>query len=168
MGRPALLILLGGYALASSNIVSKARELAKSAAESLGLSIWTVKFVKEGAEWYLRFFIDKEGGVTLNDCEDFSRALDKPLDSADFIDRSYHLEVCSLGLNRELEEPEHFELMKGRDIIVKTYKSFEGQKEFYGFLESFDGQSLVLSDGENTLTFDKSEIASVKLDDADF
>ena len=58
--------------------------------------------------------------------------------------------------------------MKGRDIIVKTYKSFEGQKEFYGFLESFDGQSLVLSDGENTLTFDKSEIASVKLDDADF
>ena len=168
VGRPALLILLGGCALAASNIVSKAKDLARPIANELSFSIWTVKFVKEGAEWYLRFFIDKEGGVTIDDCEAFSKAVEEPLDSADFIDRSYYLEVCSPGLNRELEEPEHFKEMMGRDIIVKTYKPFEGKKEFYGFLDGYDGERLVLSDGENTLTFDKTEIASAKLDDADF
>ena len=150
------------------NTVEVVTALAKPVVEQMGLQLWDVRFEKEGASWYLRIFIDKEGGVTIDDCEAFSKAVEEPLDSADFIDRSYYLEVCSPGLNRELEEPEHFKEMMGRDIIVKTYKPFEGKKEFYGFLDGYDGERLVLSDGENTLTFDKTEIASVKLDDADF
>ena len=149
-------------------IAARAEQLALPFANELSLEIWNVKFQKEGAEWYLRFYIDREGGVSIDDCEAFSKAVDGPLDEADFIDRSYFLEVCSPGLNRELERPEHFEKSIGRDIIVKTYKPFEGKKEFFGRLESFDGERLILSDGENTVTFEKSEIASVKLDDCDF
>lgn len=154
--------------MSSKTIAAKAKELAAPFAKELSLEIWSVKFLKEGAEWYLRFFIDKQDGVTIDDCEAFSKAVDGPLDEADFIDRSYFLEVCSPGLGRELEEPEHFEKMAGRDIVVKTYKPFEGKKEFFGKLESFDGENLVLSDGENSVTFSKADIASIKLDDYDF
>lgn len=126
------------------------------------------QILKRGSRVVSPLFIDKQDGVTIDDCEAFSKAVDGPLDEADFIDRSYFLEVCSPGLGRELEEPEHFEKMAGRDIVVKTYKPFEGKKEFFGKLERFDGENLVLSDGKKSVTFSKADIASVKLDDYDF
>ena len=91
------------------NTVAVCTRLARPVAEELGLQLWDVRFVKEGADWYLRFFIDREGGVTINDCEEMSRRLDKLLDEADPIACSYCLEVSSPGVERELIRPEHFE-----------------------------------------------------------
>ena len=88
------------------NTVSKVAALAKPIAEELGLSLWDVRFVKEGAQYYLRIFIDKEGGVSVDDCERMSRAIDKPLDELDPIEQSYILEVCSPGIERELSRPD--------------------------------------------------------------
>ena len=113
----------------SNNIATKAEALAIPFAKELGLELWDVRFVKEGADWFLRFFIDKEGGVNINDCENLSRALDAPLDEADFIEQGYYLEVSSPGLNRELTKERHFEQMMGEPILVKLYRAIDGTKE---------------------------------------
>ncbi len=86
---------------------------------SLGLELWDVRYLKEGAQWYLRVFIDKQEGVTIEDCENVSRAIDEPLDQLDPVDQSYCLEVCSPGLERELVRPEHFQRFEGWPVLVK-------------------------------------------------
>ena len=98
--------------------VQKAWVLAEPYARQLGLTLWDVLFVKEGASWYLRYIIDKEGGVTIDDCEALSRAVNDPLDEADFIREAYYLEVSSPGLCRELKRPEHFAAMNGRPVQI--------------------------------------------------
>lgn len=152
-----------------SNITRKARELAEPFADELGLYLWDVRFVKEGAEWYLRYFIDKDDGVNINDCENLSRAVDAPLDEADFIEQSYILEVCSPGLCRELSRPEHFEIMMGEPISVKLFSARNGEKEFYGILEDYaDGDITIIDQNEEKISFTKSEISIVRLiDDID-
>lgn len=154
--------------MASNNVAVMARNLAEPFAEELGVSIWNVKFIKEGAQWYLRYFIDREDGISIDDCEAFSKAVDGPLDEADFIDCSYFLEVCSPGLERELTEPEHFQKMMGRDVLLKTYRAIEGNKNFSGKLESFENNIIGILDGENRLVFKREDVAFVKLDDASF
>ena len=153
-----------------SGITQKARELALPFADQLGLYLWDVRFVKEGAQWYLRYFIDKDGGVFINDCEDLSRAIDKPLDDADFIEQSYILEVCSPGLCRELSRPEHFEIMMGEPISIKLFSARDGQKEFCGILDSYiDDVITIIDPDEQKLTFNKSETSIVRLiDDIEF
>lgn len=152
-----------------SGIAKKARELAEPFAEELGLYLWDVKFLKEGAEWYLRYFIDKDGGVNINDCENLSRAVDAPLDDADFIEQGYHLEVCSPGLCRELSRPEHFEIMMGEPVSVKLFSARDGVKEFYGILEEYqDGDITIIDENEQSISFKKSEISIIRLiDDID-
>ena len=153
----------------SSSIATKAEALALPFAEELGLNLWDVRFVKEGAEWYLRFFIDKEGGVNINDCENLSRALDGPLDEADFIEQGYYLEVSSPGLNRELTKDRHFVQMEGQPVLVKLYRAIDGKKEFAGILQDKKDDTLTITDeDEQMLTFQFSDIASVRLDDDDF
>lgn len=153
----------------SSSIATKAEALAMPFAEELGLNLWDVRFVKEGAEWYLRFFIDKEGGVNINDCENLSRALDGPLDEADFIEQGYYLEVSSPGLNRELTKDRHFVQMEGEPVLVKLYRAIDGKKEFAGILlEKKDDTLTITDEDEQLLTFQFSDIASVRLDDDDF
>ena len=142
--------------------------LIRDTVESCGVKLWDVRFVKEGANWYLRVIIDAEGGITIDHCTDVHHAIDPILDEADPIDKSYYLEVCSPGLERELTRPEHFDAMQGKKIKLRLYKAREGVKEFSGILVSADAERVVLSDGENQLVFAKSEISSCKLDDIDF
>ena len=113
-------------------------ELIKDTVNSQGVELWDVRFVKEGASWYLRVFIDKQDGITIDDCTNVSHAIDPVIDEADPIDKSYYLEVCSCGLERELVKREHFEKVIGQKIKVKLYKAVDGVKEFTGNLLSVD------------------------------
>lgn len=146
-------------------------ELAKPIADSLGLNIWDIRFLKEGAGWYLRIFIDKPEGVTIEDCENMSRAIDEPLDKADPIDQNYCLEVCSPGLERELIKEEHFLQFIGADVQVKMIRPIEGiGKEFGGVLTGYDKGEVEITDhdGENKVVINKKDAAWIKLDDLDF
>ncbi|MBR3988479.1 MAG: ribosome maturation factor RimP [Clostridia bacterium] len=153
-----------------TNIAESVKSIAEPIAENFGVRVWDVRFLKEGAEWYLRIFIDKDGGVNINDCENVSRAIDPLLDEKDFISQNYILEVSSPGLERELTRDEHFEEYVGKDIKVRLIRPMEGLgKEFCGVLKSFDGSDLTIEDysGENQVTINKKDAAWVKADDLD-
>ncbi|MCI9272929.1 MAG: ribosome maturation factor RimP [Clostridiales bacterium] len=151
------------------NTVQSVWKLAQPIAEDLGLEIWDVRFVKEGAEWYLRIFIDKPEGVTIEDCEAMSRAVDHPLDELDAIEQSYCLEVCSPGLERELTRPEHFEKFEGFPVKVRLIRPMSnGEKEFSGLLGGLeDGIVTVTREEGEELSFSKKDAVFVKLDDFD-
>ncbi len=104
------------------NTVAAVWEIAAPVAEQLGLSIWDIRFQKEGVSWYLRIYIDKEGGVGITDCENFSRAVDGPLDEADPIEQSYYLEVSSPGVERQLTRDEHFKKYIGSPVMVRLIR----------------------------------------------
>lgn len=128
--------------------------LIKQTVEAQGVELWDVRFVKEGASWYLRVFIDKEDGINIDDCTNVSHAIDPVIDEADPIDKSYYLEVCSCGLERELVRKEHFEKFIGSEIKVKLYKAVDGVKEFTGILKSVnDGITLETQDKEYNFGF---------------
>ena len=150
------------------NTVSIVWDIAEPIARELGLTLWDVRFVKEGASWYLRVFIDKEGGVGIDDCVDMSHALNKPLDEADPIDQSYCLEVSSPGIERELKRDIHFEKMMGRKINIRLIRPDENkQKEFnHAVLKQYEnGLITVILEDESEKTFEKKETAWIKLDD---
>ncbi len=152
------------------NTVAVVEELAAPIAESLGLRIWDVRYLKEGSQWYLRIFIDKDGGVDINDCEKMSRAIDEPLDKADPIEGEYILEVSSPGVERELIKPEHFKSFIGADIMVRMFRPIDGiGKDFKGVLTGYDDGEITITDhsGENTVTINKKDAAYIKLDDFD-
>ena len=142
------------------------REIAQPEAERLGLSLWDVRFVKEGATWYLRYIIDKDGGVDINDCVALTRALNPLLDAADPIEQSYCLEVQSPGVERELTRPEHFEACKGMAVAITLIRPLEGKREFAGLLLGLtpDGVSIEEEDGTER-TFPQKEMARVHLID---
>jgi ribosome maturation factor RimP len=150
--------------------VAKVWELCEPIVTGLGLSVWDVRYVKEGAQWYLRIFIDKPGGVDINDCENVSRAVNDPLDELDPIENAYCLEVCSPGIERELVRDEHFAQYIGADVLVKLRQPVEGLgREFDGVLKYYDNGEITIADhaGENELTFGKKDAIWVKLDDFD-
>lgn len=150
--------------------VSKVWELCEPIVKDFGLSLWDVRYVKEGADWYLRIFIDKEGGVDITDCEKVSRAVNTPLDELDPIENAYCLEVCSPGIERELIRDEHFMQFIGADIMVKMRRPIEGiGKDFCGVLKGYDDGMVTISDhsGENEVTISKKDAAWIKLDDFD-
>ena len=146
----------------AGNTASRVFDLLKPCVEEKGLQLWDVRFLKEGATWYLRVFIDSENGVGIDDCVEVHHAIDPILDQADPISQAYTLEVCSPGWERELTRPEHFEIMKGRVVRVKTIRPIDGQKEFEGTLCEYD-QSIVIESDGNNMTFPKDSISSVKL-----
>ena len=150
--------------------VSKVRELCEPIVKDFGLSLWDVRYEKEGADWYLRIFIDKEDGVDITDCEKVSRAINTPLDELDPIENAYCLEVCSPGVERELVRDEHFMQFIGADIMVKMRRPIEGiGKDFCGVLKGYDDGMVTISDhsGENEVTISKKDAAWIKLDDFD-
>lgn len=161
VGRPALNCLLGGFLMAG-NTASKVFDLLKPCVEEKGLVLWDVRFLKEGATWYLRVFIDSEEGIGIEDCVEVHHAIDPILDEADPISQAYTLEVCSPGWERELTRPEHFEVMKGQKVRVKTIRPVDGRKEFEGILISGEGAVEIESEGNN-ISFAKDSISSVKL-----
>lgn len=150
--------------------VSKVRELCEPIVKDFGLSLWDVRYEKEGADWYLRIFIDKEGGVDITDCEKVSRAINTPLDELDPIENAYCLEVCSPGIERELVRDEHFIQFIGGDIMVRMRRPIEGiGKDFCGVLKGYDDGMVTIADhsGENEVTINKKDAAWIKLDDFD-
>lgn len=148
------------------NTVSAVWEIAEPLAKELGLTIWDIRFLKEGASWYLRVFIDKPEGVSVDDCVNMSHALDKPLDEADPIDKSYYLEVSSPGLERELTRDEHFTKMIGRNIKLRLIRPVENCRDFSGVLTAYeDGELTVQLDEEIEMNVQKKETSWIRLDD---
>jgi len=138
-------------------------ELARPVVEANGCSLWDVEYVREAGQWYLRVFIDKEGGVDILDCENISRTVSDLLDEADPIEGSYVFEVGSAGAERPLKRPSDFEQFMGADVLLKTYKPRDGRKEFSGVLAGYDDGAVSLTVGGETMRFEKPEIALVRL-----
>ena len=131
--------------------------------EAHGCELWDVEYVREGSEYFLRLYLDKEGGVDINDCEAISRAMDPILDEKDPIPGSYHFEVCSAGLERPLKRPSDFERFLGSNITVKLYRPRNGLKEIPCVLRGYDNGKVTVEAGKETITFEKSEVALVRL-----
>lgn len=131
------------------------------------VEIYDVEYVKEGSDYYLRCYIDKEGGVNINDCEAVSRALSDELDREDFIEEAYILEVSSPGLGRALKKDKHLEKSLLKDVDIRTYKPIEGSKEFTGKLMAFDKDTVTLEldsgSGMRETVFNRKDIAAMKL-----
>ena len=152
----------------AGKVETKVLEIAEPIARDLGLSIWDIEFVKEGADHYLRIYIDKEGGVGIDDCVDMSHAIDGPLDDADPIDVSYTLEVSSPGAERSLKTDAHFMAYIDQKVMVKLIRPVDGEREFRGILRGYDkGQVEFESADGKSLSFNKKEASYIKVDDFD-
>ena len=139
-----------------SKITEAVANLAKGVVEAEGCSLWDVEYVREAGSYYLRVYIDKPGGVSINDCEAISRTLDKLLDEADPIPDSYIFEVASAGAERELKRPSDFEAFLGSEVEVRTYKPINGQKVFVGTLEKYEDGAVTLSSGKKQIRIPES------------
>ena len=142
---------------------TKTEALLTPIAEANGVSIYDVEYVKEGADYYLRAYIDKPEGVNIIDCENVSRALSDALDAEDFIPDAYILEVSSPGLGRTLKKARHFEKSMGEEVEVKTYKAINKEKLFVGILKAYEDGAVVIDTGKEDMRFEKADIASVRL-----
>lgn len=140
------------------------RELAQPVVEENGCELWDVEYVREAGQWYLRLYLDKEGGVNILDCEAVSRKVSDLLDEVDPIESSYMFEVSSAGAERALKRPGDFERFMGSAVLVKTYKPKDGRKEFAGTLQGYEDGAVMLDMGTGEpIRFEKSEIALVRL-----
>ena len=136
---------------------------AKPIIEELGYELWDVEYVREGSERYLRVYIDKDGGVDIDDCERVHRALDPVLDEKDPIAESYHFEVSSAGLERPLKRQSDFERFMGAAVLVKLYRPRNGLKEIPGVLRGYEDGKITVEAGKEIITFEKSAVALVRL-----
>lgn len=131
--------------------------------EGAGCSLWDVEYVREAGEWFLRVYIDKEGGVSIDDCEAVSRPLSDALDEADPIEGSYVLEVSSAGADRPLKKPEHFASFLGAEVEVRLYRALEGRKDYVGILKRYDNGDVTIETAAGPQTFLKKDVAQVRL-----
>ena len=131
--------------------------------EKKGFSLYDVEYVKEGSDMYLRAYIDKPGGITIDDCVEVSREMNEILDSKDYVDEEYIFEVSSPGLGRKLTKDKHLQNSIGMDIEMKSYKPIDGSKEFSGKLISFDKDSLTVEIDGAQKVFDRKNISMIKL-----
>ena len=147
-----------------ANAAEKVYGLIKETVEEQGVSLWDVRFLKEGASWYLRVFIDSPNGISIDDCTNVSHAIDPIIDEADPIDVSYYLEVCSPGLERELTRPNHFEESVGKTVKIKLYKAIDGVKELTGILKSA-AERVVIETENAEYSLDYKDISKARLCD---
>jgi len=146
------------------NYEKRTEELLVPIVEKNNYELVDVEYVKEGSNWYLRAYIDKEGGFSVNDCEKVSRELSDLLDREDFIDESYILEVSSPGLGRTLKKDKDFARSIGEEVEIKLYKAVEGQKEFSGMLKGYDEKTVTIGFEENEeLIFERKNISLIRL-----
>ena len=124
-------------------VAAVVRELAQPLADRMGYELWDVEYVREGADYYLRITLDSENGITLDDCEAFSRAIDPILDEADPISDAYHLEISSPGIERELKTPEHIDACYGWDVEAKLFAPVNGTRSVKGVLLGMDEEKNV-------------------------
>lgn len=142
----------------------KAEELIQPIVEGNGFELVDVEYVKEGGNWYLRAYIDKEGGITVDDCEVVSRAFSDLLDENDFIEEAYILEVSSPGLGRPLRKEKDYRRSMGKELEIRTYRAVDRSKEFYGILTAYDDDSVTIEEEDGTKrTFAKADIALIRL-----
>lgn len=143
---------------------ARTRELITPILDRMNFELVDVEYVKEGAEWYLRAYIDKEGGITVNDCEAVSREMNEILDREDYVEGSYIFEVSSPGLDRPLRSERDFARSVGKAVEIRTYRPIGGSKEFSGILSSYDGDSVTIrgEEGEEA-TFPRADIALIRL-----
>lgn len=146
-----------------SRITDVVTALAQDAAAELGLEIWDVEYVREAGQWYLRIYIDKEGGVGIQDCEALSKALDPLLDEADPIPDSYVFEVSSAGAERELKRPGDFARFLGSPVEVRLYRAVDGSKTFRGTLAGYEDGAVRITVGDKDYVFEKGQTAKVRL-----
>lgn len=137
--------------------------LAAPLVEAAGCSLWDVEYVREAGQWFLRVYIDKEGGVSINDCEAVSRPLSDVLDERDPIEGSYILEVSSAGADRALKKPEHFARFLGSQVDVKLYRAREGRKELTGTLLGYENGDVTLELPGGPAVLEKKDVAQVRL-----
>ena len=145
------------------DIEKKTEALLTPIAEANGVRVYDVEYVKEAGEWYLRAYIDKDGGVDINECVDVSHALSDALDVDDFIEEAYTLEVSSPGLGRQLKKDRHFANSIGQDVELKLFKARDGVKEFAGTLKSFDETTVTVTINDKDEIFTRKEISVIKL-----
>ncbi len=146
-----------------NDIEAKTEAILKPIADRCGVEIYDVEYVKEAGEWYLRAYIDKEGGVNINDCVDVNHALSDALDEDDFIDEAYTLEVSSPGLGRQLKKDRHLERSIGQEVELKLFKPKDGTKEFAGTLKGFDDSTVTVTINDTDVDFIRKEISVIKL-----
>lgn len=152
----------------ANNTVQRVRELVAPKAEELGYALWDVEFVREGANNILRITIDRDEGITIDDCEKLHRAIDPVLDEADPISQTYFLEVSSPGLGRQIKNAEQAASCIGKEVRVKLYGAgADGKKEYTGILESFGDGSVTVASGDLKLTEELKKIAKLSLADDD-
>ena len=140
-------------------------DLAAKAVEEAGCTLWDVEYVREAGQWYLRLYLDKEGGVDIRDCEAVSRVVSDLLDAADPIEGSYTFEVSSAGAERALKRPGDFAQFMGSPVLVKLYRALDGRKEIPGVLTAYDPESgaVTVEAGGAPQTFEKKDVALVRL-----
>ena len=142
----------------------KTEEILLPIVEENGFELVDVEYVKEGSTWYLRAYIDKPGGINIDDCEVVSRRLSDILDEKDYIDDAYILEVSSPGLGRPLKKEKDFKRSRGEAVEIRTYRMIDKQKEFTGILKDYDEKTVTIEiDDDTTKTFEKSDIALIRL-----
>ncbi|MDD6481497.1 MAG: ribosome maturation factor RimP [Lachnospiraceae bacterium] len=142
---------------------AKTEELILPILEKLNFELVDVEYVKEGSVWYLRAYIDKEGGITINDCETVARQMNELLDAEDFIPDSYTFEVSSPGLGRPLKKEKDYVRNMGKQVEIRTYRAIDRCKEFYGILKAYDKDSVTITDEDGTdTTFSKKDIALIR------
>ena len=146
-----------------SKLTDRVAAIAVPVVEAEGCTLWDVEYVREAGTWYLRVFVDKEGGVSIDDCERISRRLDPILDEEDPIPDSYVFEVGSAGADRELKRPRDFDQFMGSEVELRLYRPVEGSKHYTGELTGYEDRAVSIRQGDRTLCFEKEQIAQVRL-----
>lgn len=146
-----------------AKVTDTVAQLALPIVQAAGCTMWDVEYVKEAGSWFLRVYIDKADGVSIDDCEAVSRPLSDALDEADPIEGSYVLEVSSAGADRVLKKPEHFQQFLNAEVEVRLYRPRDGKKDFVGQLAAWEDGNVTLKIGETEQNFEKKEVAQVRL-----
>ena len=143
---------------------TRTEELITPILDRMNFELVDVEYVKEGGTWYLRAYIDKEGGITVNDCEAVAREMNEILDREDFVEESYVFEVSSPGLGRPLKKEKDYIRSMGKEVEIRTYRAINREKEFYGILSAYDENTVTIKTEDGTeMTFEKSDIALIRL-----
>ena len=143
---------------------AKTESLIMPILDKFSFELVDIEYVKEGGTWYLRAYIDKEGGITVDDCELVSRAFEEILDKEDYISENYIFEVSSPGLDRPLKKEKDFARSIGKDVEIKLYKALNKEKEFVGVLTAYDPETITITlDDESTMVFNRSDVALIRL-----
>ena len=147
-----------------SEIIARVEEMVTAITDEKGFETVDVEYVKEAGQFYLRVYIDKEGGISLNECEEVSRELSPKLDENDFIEENYYLEVSSPGIDRALKRDKEFVKYKGRDVEIKLYKAIDGVKQFEGELVGLDDENnIVVIINNEEVKFNRKDVAIIRL-----